>query len=152
MAVITYKDQKIRTKTVRNQIYSGFSTQGRTFKDSKLYDIELVKQDLLNHFNIRKGEKLENPEFGTNIWLYLFDPLDADTKNNIITDVEEVIAYDPRVQLDSLEVQEYEHGVQVKVSVLYIGYGLGESMDLLFDSVEGLMTGQQTVYSSNQIN
>ena len=63
-----------------------------------------------------------------------------------------MIAYDPRVQLDSLEVQEYEHGVQVKVSVLYIGYGLGESMDLLFDSVEGLMTGQQTVYSSNQIN
>ena len=82
----------------------------------------------------------------------MFDPLDADTKNNIITDVEDVIAYDPRVQLDSLEVQEYEHGVQVKVSVLYIGYGLGESMDLLFDSVEGLMTGQQTVYSSNQIN
>ena len=71
------------------RIFRGHSTVGRTFADSKLYDIELVKQDLLNHFNIIKGEKLENPEFGTNIWLYLFDPLDDELKAAVIEDVEE---------------------------------------------------------------
>ena len=63
MAVVSYKDQKRTKVTQKTQVFSGFSTQGREFKDPKLYDIELVKQDLLNHFNIRKGEKLENPDW-----------------------------------------------------------------------------------------
>ena len=37
--------------------YKGFSSN--EFKRNfKLYDFELVKQDILNHFYIRKGEKL----------------------------------------------------------------------------------------------
>lgn len=152
MAIVTYKDSKQTTRSQKNQVFSGFSTQGRTFQDPKLYDIELVKQDLLNHFNIRKGEKLENPEFGTNIWLYVFDPLDQDTKNSIIQEVEDVCAYDPRVDLDQIEVDEYEHGIQIRVSLLYIGYGIGETMDLLFDNQQGLLTGQQTFYPANTTN
>src|SRR6056300_1664971 len=116
MAIVSFKDSKRTTRTPKNQVFSGFSTQGRTFQDPKLYDVELVKQDLLNHFNIRKGEKLENPDFGTNVWLYLFDPLDDDTKNAVIRDVEEVINYDPRVTLDQIEVQEYEQGLSVKMT------------------------------------
>ena len=34
-------------------------------KKFRLTDAELIKRDLLNHFAIRKGEKLENPNFGT---------------------------------------------------------------------------------------
>ena len=130
------------------RIFRGHSTVGRTFADSKLYDIELVKQDLLNHFNIIKGEKLENPEFGTNIWLYLFDPLDDELKAAVIEDVEEIINYDPRVLLDKVEVNQYEHGLSVRVSVLYTGYGLGETMDMLFDQQQGLLTGATQVYSA----
>lgn len=152
MAIVTYKDSKQTTRSQKTQVFSGFSTQGREFQDPKLYDIELVKQDLLNHFNIRKGEKLENPEFGTNIWLYVFDPLDQDTKNSIIQEVEDVCAYDPRVDLDQIEVDEYEHGIQIRVSLLYIGYGIGETMDLLFDNQQGLLTGQQTFYPVNTTN
>jgi hypothetical protein len=44
--------------------YKGFSSN-ETKNNFKLYDIELVKRDLMNHFYIRKGEKLENPNFGT---------------------------------------------------------------------------------------
>ena len=37
--------------------YRGFSTLVNA-KKYRLTDFELVKQDLINHFNIRKGEKL----------------------------------------------------------------------------------------------
>ena len=47
--------------------YKGFSTNNRS-KKFRVTDFELVKQDLINHFNIRKGEKLMNPNFGTIIW------------------------------------------------------------------------------------
>jgi len=142
MAIVNFKDQKRTTRTSQQtQLFKGFSTQGREFQDAKLYDVELVKQDLLNHFNIRKGEKLENPDFGTNIWLYLFDPLDDDTKNAVISEVEQVVNYDPRVTLDQIEVQEYEQGLQVKMTVLYIGYAIRETINLLFDNDQGLLQG-----------
>ena len=149
MAVKNFNEVEGTTQGIRNtRIFRGHSTVGRTFADSKVYDIELVKQDLLNHFNILKGEKLENPEFGTNIWLYLFDPLDDELKSAVIEDVETIINYDPRVQLDKVEVNQYEHGLSVRVSVLYTGYGIGETMDMLFDEQQGLLTGPAQVYSA----
>ena len=149
MAVKNFNEIDGANEGIRNtRIFRGHSTVGRTFADSKLYDIELVKQDLLNHFNILKGEKLENPEFGTNIWLYLFDPLDDELKAAVIEDVEEIINYDPRVELDKVEINQYEHGLSVRVSVLYTGYGLGETMDMLFDQQQGLLTGATQVYSA----
>tara|TARA_B100000424_G_C22864278_1_gene460410 strand:- start:549 stop:1001 length:453 start_codon:yes stop_codon:yes gene_type:complete len=149
MAVKNFNEVNSIQQGVSNtRIFRGHSSVGRDFADSKLYDIELVKQDLLNHFNILKGEKLENPDFGTNIWLYLMDPLDDETRNAVIEEVEEIINYDPRVEIDSVEVNDYEQGLQVKVSIVYTGYGLGESMDLLFDSQQGLLAGPSSVYSA----
>ena len=63
--------------------YKGFSTIDQT-KKFRLTDFELVKQDLLNHFSIRKGEKLMNPNFGSIIWNMLFEPLTADVKSTIV--------------------------------------------------------------------
>ena len=143
MAVIT-------NDTKSSQIFKGFSTQNGEFSSTKLYDISLVKQDLMNHFNIRKGEKLENPEFGTNIWQYIFDPLDIDTKNAIISDVEAVGNYDPRVTIDQVEVNEYEHGVQVTMGLIYIGYGISEKLNLLFDQNQGLLTGGSTITPTSE--
>ena len=149
MAVKNFNEVNSTTQGVFNtRIFRGHSSVGRDFADTKLYDIELVKQDLLNHFNMLKGEKLENPDFGTNIWLYLMDPLDDETRNAVIEEVEAIINYDPRVEMDSIEVNDYEQGLQVKVSILYTGYGLGESMDLLFDSQQGLLAGPSQVYSA----
>ena len=39
--------------------YVGFSTVNRDFDNNVLYDYELARTDLLNHFHIKKGEKLE---------------------------------------------------------------------------------------------
>ena len=149
MAVKNFNEVNSNTQGISNtRIFRGHSSVGRDFADSKLYDIELVKQDLLNHFNILKGEKLENPDFGTNIWLYLMDPLDDETRNAVIEEVEAIINYDPRVEMDSIEVNDYEQGLQVKVSVIYTGYGIGESMDLLFDTQQGLLAGPTQIYSA----
>ena len=44
-------------------VYRGYSTIGNTFKGVRVNDQELIKRDLLNHFAIRKGEKLMNYRF-----------------------------------------------------------------------------------------
>ena len=48
-------------------LYKGFSTYNRS-KRFTVTDLDLIKQDIFNHFNIKKGEKLMQPAFGTTIW------------------------------------------------------------------------------------
>ena len=100
-------------------IYSGFSTINRT-KKFKVTDFELVKTDIINHFNIRRGEKLMNPNFGTIIWDLLFEPMSDSLREEITADVKSIFSYESRVELDSIIITEYEHGLQLELDVTYI--------------------------------
>ena len=66
--------------------YKGFNTQGEYHK-FRTTDFNLIKHDLLNHFNIRYGEKLMKPTFGCGIWNYLFDPFTSDVTDKIIKEL-----------------------------------------------------------------
>jgi phage baseplate assembly protein W len=113
-------------------LYNGFSTYNRS-KHFRITDFELVKQDLINHFNIRKGEKLMNPDYGTVIWDTLFDPLDDDTKNIIVQDVKRIIGSDPRVGAQNVIVTQFEHGIQIEIDLIYISTNQRNLLSLTFD-------------------
>jgi len=113
-------------------IYKGFSTVGRT-KHFRITDFELVKQDITNHFNIRKGEKLMNPDFGTVIWDTIFEPLDENTKSTIIADVKKIVSYDPRVAAQNVIITEYDRGIQIELELIYIQTNQIETLQLQFD-------------------
>ena len=125
MATRLYNQQTAaqRSATVtQNQgqfTYKGFSSKEAN-KNFKLYDINLVKQDLINHFYIRKGEKLENPEFGTVIWDMLFEPLDDRTIRLIDEDVRRIIKNDPRWALQSVTITEGPNALNIEVIVTYL--------------------------------
>lgn len=112
--------------------YKGFSTYNRS-KKYRLTDFELVKQDLINHFNIRKGEKLMNPDFGTVIWDTLFNPLDQDTVNLIQQDVRKVVAYDPRLAANNVIVTQYDSGIQIQIDLTYIPSNQSGTLQFRFD-------------------
>ena len=113
-------------------LYNGFSTYNRP-KHFRITDFELVKQDLINHFNIRKGEKLMNPDYGTVIWDTLFDPLDDDTKNVIVQDVKRIIGSDPRVGAHNVIVTQFESGIQIEIDLIYISTNQRNLLSLSFD-------------------
>jgi phage baseplate assembly protein W len=112
--------------------YKGFSTYNRS-KHFRITDFELVKQDLINHFNIRKGEKLMNPDYGTVIWDSIFEPLNEDLKNLIVQDVKRVISSDPRVSAQNVIVTQFDRGVQIEIDLIYISTGLLSSLTVQFD-------------------
>ena len=58
------------TNKAKGQVFKGFSSRAEN-SNYKLYDFELIKQDLINRLSVRKGERVENPEFGTIIYLSL---------------------------------------------------------------------------------
>jgi len=113
-------------------MYKGFSTLGKT-KNFRLTDFELVKQDLINHFYIRKGEKLMNPDFGTIIWNVLYEPLTEDLKTVITTDIKQVAEYDPRLSIDNVIITEYETGLQIELELRYLKTNQINVLNLKFD-------------------
>jgi phage baseplate assembly protein W len=100
-------------------LYNGFSTYNR-FKKFTVTDFELVKQDLFNHFNIRKGEKLMNPEFGTIIWGMLFEPFTEEVRAAMTADVKRIAGYDPRIAVKSIQLNEYHQGIEILLTVTYL--------------------------------
>ena len=113
-------------------LYKGFSTFNRS-KKFRITDFELVKQDLINHFNIRKGEKLMNPDFGTIIWDSIFEPLNEDIKTQIMQDVKRIISNDPRVAAQNVIVTQYDHGLQIEIDLLYISSNQRDVLAVNFD-------------------
>ena len=117
--------------------YRGYSTVDVTFGQTRLTDIELIKRDLMNHFYIRKGEKLMRPDFGCIVWDHLFDPMTADVKQAIVTNVTEIVNADPRTRVNNVTLTEYELGLQVSVDLDYIDMDLSEELLFAFNGDTG---------------
>jgi len=120
-------------------MYRGFSTVGRNRK-FRLTDFELVKQDLINHFYIRKGEKLMNPDFGTIIWNVVHEPLTEDLKSVIVTDIKAIAGYDPRISVDNVVITEYDQGIQVELQLRYVQTNQTNLLNLQFDNQNNTLT------------
>lgn len=136
--VITTNERQGAGTTSR--AYRGLSTVSNPSKSFALYDIALIKQDIINHFHIRQGEKLENPEFGTIIWDLLFDPLTEELKEAIAKNVTDIVNYDPRVKVDQLIVSQYETGIQIECELTYLPYNISEALRFRFDQDNNILS------------
>lgn len=115
-------------------IYRGFNTIDRDFGPYKLKDEALIIRDLLNHFSIRKGEKLHNPNFGSIIWNTLFEPLTAAIKEDIRRDVQRIVNYDPRIKaLNKVAIIEYESGLRLDVEITFSSTNQVANLQLEFN-------------------
>jgi phage baseplate assembly protein W len=92
----------------------------------------LVKQDLLNHFNTRRNERVMMPGWGCGIWDYLFEPMDQ-VKDSIIYEAKEVINSDPRVKISSINVTELDHGIRIDMVLYYVPFEAFDNFSVEFD-------------------
>ncbi len=115
-------------------LYRGFSTTGVEGLNTTLYDIELVKQDLLNHFNTRLGERVGRPEFGSIIPELLFDLVDDRTESLVVQDAERIINEDPRVTLLELEadVNPDNHTIQLDIKLRALEFDMNTQFSIIF--------------------
>jgi phage baseplate assembly protein W len=128
-----------RPATVKSaQFYKGFSTQDDTTRNVKLYDYDLIKQDLINNFNTRRGERLMNPTYGTLIWAAIFEPLTPAIKQQIADDVNNILAADPRVHPIQVNLVQTEYGFSIDVVLQYVGTDVSDTMQLTFDRNAGI--------------
>lgn len=113
--------------------YKGFSFKNYQYDKSViLTDVELVKQDIINHIFTRKGERVNMPTWGTLIPDLLFEQMDEETVAFMEQEIRNVLLFDPRVEILNLTVIPlYDSGVVVCSALLrYIELNLQDRLDI----------------------
>ena len=129
--------QNVTTKQT-SQFYKGFSTLDENSTNVKLFDQEVIKQDLINQFNTRKGERVMNPNFGSVIWDLIYEPLTPAVKQQISSDVDRILSLEPRVIPTLVNIIEQDYGFLLEITLTYKGLDVSDSMILQFDKNVGL--------------
>jgi phage baseplate assembly protein W len=122
----------------KSQFYVGFSTVNSSNPGNKLYDFELIKQDLINNFKTRKGERVMNPNYGSIIWDLLFEPLTDDVQQMIRDDILRICKSDPRVNTTQLDIREYDQGFLVELTLMLVETSQVSNLKIAFDQQIGL--------------
>jgi phage baseplate assembly protein W len=99
--------------------FVGFSTIDQ-YKKFTLVDFELIKRDLLNAFNIRQGELIGRPGYGTTIWDNVFENQTQETERTLTAEIQRVAGGDPRIQITQLDIFPQEHGILIQLEISVI--------------------------------
>lgn len=113
-------------------LFVGYSTVSAP-KSQQLVDLALVQQDLLNHFNTRKNERVMMPNWGCGVWDYLFEPFSSDVKDAITLEAQKVVNADPRVQVQSMDVISLDQGIRINMILLYVPSNATGTLSIDFD-------------------
>lgn len=115
-------------------LYRGFSTVAKEGLNTKLFDVDLVKQDLLNEFNTRIGERAGRPQFGSIIHDLLFDLGDPRTESLVEADIIRIINNDPRVEpLEvTVNVTLDTHEINATITVQLVEFDMNDSFSVTF--------------------
>ncbi len=112
--------------------FKGFSSRADK-KNFKLYDFEVAKQDLINRLSVRKGERVENPEFGTIIYDAIFEPFTEALKDAIVDDITANLNADPRIAIEEILVSEADKGIAIQATIKYVPLNITEKLRFNFD-------------------
>ena len=112
--------------------FKGFSSRAER-QNFKVYDFECAKQDLINRLSVRKGERVENPEFGTIIYDAIFEPFTEQLKEAIIQDVTANLNADPRIATEEILVSEADKGIAIQATITYVPLNITEKLRFDFD-------------------
>ena len=132
---VSYSEQNTNKLS---QYYKGFSTANPTNRGSKLYDFDLIKQNILNQFNTRKGERVMNPKFGTIIWDLIMEPLTPQVETWLTEDVTAICNSDPRVYPLQILVNEYPQGYLIEITLAMKNTDQSSVLKLTFDQQNGI--------------
>jgi phage baseplate assembly protein W len=122
-----------------SQFYKGFSSTDIANVNNKLYDLDIIRQDLVNQFKTRKGERLMNPTFGSIIWDVLMEPMTDEIYDLLSQDITSICNSDPRVVPTQINLNELEGGYLIEATIQLVGTDQSTSLKLFFNQEVGLI-------------
>ena len=115
--------------------FIGFNTKNQN-KYFTLTDFELIKRDLLNAFNIRQGELIGVPSYGTTLWNNLFENQTQDTLNTVYEEIQRVAGGDPRIYINAIEVFPQQNGLLLQLELTVVPSTDAQRLSIFFDQTQ----------------
>ena len=89
------------------------------FLNMNSVDSKAIRSDLMHLILTRKGERLYNPEFGTDLLRFIFEPNDNVTYSDIKLDIQTTVKrFIPNLNVDDITVEaseEFEYKANVRI-------------------------------------
>lgn len=124
------------------RLFKGFNTLGaHKTRQRTFYDIDLVKIDLLKHFNTRIGERVMRPDWGCAIWDWLMDPLTEGLKAKIANEAVRICQADSRVVVQEVQVTATDKSVKVDMLLNFQPLAVFDNFSLEFERRENARWG-----------
>lgn len=132
-------NQKTRlTEPGKDGGVAGISKPVPITKKFTLVDENLVVRDLLNSFNIKQGDKVGQPAYGSALWNFVFEPNSLTVLGQIEDEVRRIISQDPRIILNSVYLNNQENGVLIELEVAFTPFNNPLNLGILLDRNSGV--------------
>jgi phage baseplate assembly protein W len=112
--------------------FIGFNTIDQN-KKFTLVDFALIKRDLLNAFNIRQGELVGRPGYGTVLWEYLFENQTQETERRIVNEIQRVAGGDPRLFVNNVDLFPQTNGILIQLEITVVPSTSAERLAIFFN-------------------
>jgi phage baseplate assembly protein W len=103
-------------------------------KKYRLVDESLVIQDFINSLNIQQGQKVGNPEYGTTLWSFVFEPNTFDVQNQLELEIRRVANQDPRMILNTVSAYPQENGILIEVEMAVTPFNNAQTLSVFFNN------------------
>jgi phage baseplate assembly protein W len=103
-------------------------------KKYRLTDVNLVVRDFFNALNIRQGEKVGQPDYGSRIWNFLFDPNTQDITFEIENEVRRIAGLDPRLALNFIKTYPQDNGLLIEVQITVLPFNQSALLNVFFNT------------------
>ena len=114
--------------------YYGFSTVS-SFSQKKfvLTDNDLIKQDLLNVFKVKRGSRVMQPNYGCVVWEKLFETISPSDVQDISDNFTAIVNNDPRVKLVSIDITPTANNLTITLLLRYVATNEVEQLVLTYE-------------------
>jgi len=109
-------------------------------KKFRLVDTPLILQDFVNSLNIRKGEMVGNPSYGTTIWDFIFEQNTLSVQQDLQTEIERVASLDPRLLVNTVKAYPQENGILIEVELAVKPFNQAQFVNIFFDNLTNQAT------------
>lgn len=100
----------------------------KTLVDLDIKTADGIRSELMHLLFTPKGERIRNPEFGTNLIQFIFSPNDAQTWSEIKSELKDSVSrFIPNTTLNDIEIYETDNGLGM---VAVIKYSVTENGDV----------------------
>ena len=88
---------------------------------NRIYELEVILNSWNNILLTPLRSADHDPTYGSNLYKYVFDPMDSKTQDKIISEVKYALNQDTRASIDSIKISPLKKGFRVDIYVNFQG-------------------------------